>query len=75
MVRAASRSELEALLDDDVPHGDLATDALGIAATAGVMRFVARDAMVLALAEDAATSRLQPITVSHAAARSARARQ
>jgi molybdenum transport protein len=49
-----SRSELEALLADDVPYGDLTTDALGIGAAAGTMRFTARDAMVLALAEDAA---------------------
>jgi len=50
----ASRAELERLLADDVPHGDLTTEALGIGAAHGVMRFVARDAMVLALAEDAA---------------------
>jgi molybdenum transport protein len=50
----ASRTELEALLADDVPYGDLTTDALGIGAAAGVMRFSARDQMVLALAEDAA---------------------
>ena len=51
---AASRAELERLLDDDVPHGDLTTEALGIGERPGVMRFVARDPMVLALAEDAA---------------------
>jgi molybdenum transport protein len=51
---AASRSELEALLQDDVPYGDLTTDALGIGDTLGVMRFSVRDPMVLALAEDAA---------------------
>jgi len=50
---AASRAELEALLADDVPHGDLTTEALGIGAAAGTMQFVARDSMVLALAEDA----------------------
>ncbi|MGJ4946307.1 ModD protein [Bradyrhizobium sp. HKCCYLS1011] len=54
MPRVASRSELEALLDDDVPYGDLTTDALGIGAMAGAMQFSARDQMVLALAEDAA---------------------
>ncbi|MBR1279340.1 ModD protein [Bradyrhizobium sp. AUGA SZCCT0283] len=50
----ASRAELEALLADDVPYGDLTTDALGIGAVSGAMQFIARDAMVLALAEDAA---------------------
>lgn len=50
----ASRAELEQLLADDVPYGDLTTDALGIGAAAGTMAFTARDPMVLALAEDAA---------------------
>jgi molybdenum transport protein len=50
----ASRTELERLLADDVPHGDLTTDALGIGAVAGIMEFSARDAMVVALVEDAA---------------------
>jgi molybdenum transport protein len=50
----ATRAELESLLADDVPHGDLTTDALGISAEAGEMEFTARDAMVLAVAEDAA---------------------
>lgn len=50
----ASRTELEQLLADDVPYGDLTTDALGIGAAAGLMQFTARDTMVLALAEDAA---------------------
>lgn len=50
----ASRAELEELLADDAPYGDLTTDALGIGAVSGSMRFTARDAMVLALAEDAA---------------------
>ncbi|MBI5132763.1 MAG: ModD protein [Rhodopseudomonas palustris] len=51
---AATTTELERLLDDDVPHGDLTTEALGIGGEAGVMDFFARDPMVLALAEDAA---------------------
>ncbi|WP_322514381.1 ModD protein [Rhodopseudomonas palustris] len=51
---AATTTELERLLDDDVPHGDLTTESLGIGAEAGVMEFTARDPMVLALAEDAA---------------------
>ncbi len=54
MPTAAIRHELERLLADDVPYGDLTTEALGISAIAGEMTFVARDAMVLALAEDAA---------------------
>jgi molybdenum transport protein len=54
MATVASRAELERLLDDDVPYGDLTTEALGIGAVAGVMRFAARSPMVLALAEDAA---------------------
>jgi molybdenum transport protein len=51
---AASRAELEELLADDVPYGDLTTDALDIGAMPGTMAFTARDGMVLALAEDAA---------------------
>ena len=51
---AASRAELEQLLADDVPYGDLTTDALGIGTEPGTMAFTARDRMVLALAEDAA---------------------
>src|SRR6266702_7699512 len=54
MPTVASRAELEELLVDDVPYGDLTTDALGIGAASGMMQFTARDAMVLALAEDAA---------------------
>ncbi len=50
----ASYAELERLVADDVPCGDLTTEALGIGAARGVMRFAARDPMVLALAEDAA---------------------
>ena len=50
----ASRAELEQLLLDDVPYGDLTTEALGIGTAAGMMQFTARDRMVLALAEDAA---------------------
>lgn len=51
---AATTAELERLLDDDVPCGDLTTEVLGIGAASGVMQFNARDPMVLALAEDAA---------------------
>ncbi|AWL98758.1 ModD protein [Bradyrhizobium amphicarpaeae] len=54
MATVASRAELERLLEDDVPYGDLTTEALGIGAAIGVMHFSARAPMVLALAEDAA---------------------
>lgn len=54
MLTIATRAELESLLADDVPHGDLTTNALGIGAALGEMTFTARDAMTLALAEDAA---------------------
>ncbi len=50
----APRTELEQLLADDVPYGDLTTDALGIGAADGLMEFTARDDMMLALVEDAA---------------------
>jgi molybdenum transport protein len=54
MPTIATRAELECLLADDVPYGDLTTEALGIGNAAGTMEFAARDSMVLALAEDAA---------------------
>ena len=54
MPTIATRAELESLLADDVPYGDLTTEALGIGSAAGTMEFAARDSMVLALAEDAA---------------------
>lgn len=54
MATAASRAELERLLEDDVPYGDLTTEALGIGGAIGVMQFAARAPMVLTLAEDAA---------------------
>jgi molybdenum transport protein len=54
MRTVATRAELESLLADDVPHGDLTTEALGIGAAAATMEFAARDPMMLALAEDAA---------------------
>ena len=51
---SASRAELEALLLDDVPYGDLTTEALAIGATPATMTFTARDPMAVALVEDAA---------------------
>ncbi|WP_316183883.1 MULTISPECIES: ModD protein [unclassified Bradyrhizobium] len=50
----ATHHDLEALLRDDVPYGDLTTETLGIGAEPGLMHFAARGRMVLALAEDAA---------------------
>ncbi len=47
-------SELEALLADDVPFGDLTTSALGIGQAPGVMTFSARGPMVAAEVESAA---------------------
>lgn len=54
MLTVATRAELERLLVDDVPYGDLTTEALGIGSAAAIMEFSARDSMVLALVEDAA---------------------
>jgi molybdenum transport protein len=54
MLPPASHSELERLLAEDVPHGDLTTDILGIGECEGEMIFAARDQMVLAEAESAA---------------------
>jgi molybdenum transport protein len=54
MVSAATRTELERLLADDVPFGDLTTDALGIGDRPGEMAFFARDSMIVAEAESAA---------------------
>jgi len=51
---AATRAELESLLRDDVPHGDLTTLSLGIGDLPAVMSFAARHPMVAALVEDAA---------------------
>lgn len=51
---AATRAELERLLRDDVPHGDLTTISLGIGDRPAAMTFAARDPMVAALVEDAA---------------------
>lgn len=43
-----SRSEIEALAAEDAPYGDLTTEALGIASLPAVMRFSARDPLVVA---------------------------
>ncbi len=51
---AETRAELERLLADDVPYGDLTTDAIGIGDTPGQLDFAARDPMVVAEVESAA---------------------
>lgn len=48
------RAELERLLFDDAPHGDLTTEMLGLGPRPGLMRFSARNAMVAALTAEAA---------------------
>jgi molybdenum transport protein len=53
MPTTVSRTELEGLLADDVPYGDLTTEALGIGTSAGRIRFTARGAMVVAAIEEA----------------------
>jgi molybdenum transport protein len=50
----ASRTELEELVADDTPYGDLTTYALGIGDVPGQMEFCARGAMIVAEAESAA---------------------
>ncbi len=49
-----TRAELDALLAEDAPHGDLTTEALGLAHLAAAMRFSARGDMVVAGIEIAA---------------------
>jgi molybdenum transport protein len=51
---AASQAELERLVADDAPYGDLTTLALGIGRSFGQMEFHAREAMIVAEAESAA---------------------
>jgi molybdenum transport protein len=49
-----ARTELERLLADDVPFGDLTTEAIGIGDAPGRLAFAAREPMVVAEAETAA---------------------
>ena len=51
---AATRAELETLLRDDAPYGDLTTSSLGLDDAPAAMTFSARHDMVVALVEDAA---------------------
>lgn len=53
--QVAPLSELQRMLADDVPYGDLTTEALDIGHMSGEMTFVARDSMTLALVEEAAS--------------------
>jgi molybdenum transport protein len=53
MTSAASRAELEELVADDTPYGDLTTSALGIGDMPGQMEFCARGSMIVAEAESA----------------------
>jgi molybdenum transport protein len=54
MSSAASRTELQELVADDTPHGDLTTYALAIDHIPGRMEFLARGSMIVAEAESAA---------------------
>ncbi len=49
-----TRTNLEALIADDVPYGDLTTEAIGIGDAPGELAMTARDAMVAAEVESAA---------------------
>lgn len=51
---ALTDGELERLLAEDVPYGDLTTDVLGIAAQQGKLHFAARNAMTVCGSEEAA---------------------
>lgn len=53
-MRTLHDAQLCALLDDDVPSGDLTTESLGISAHAAQLSFRARQPMRLAAMEDAA---------------------
>jgi molybdenum transport protein len=49
-----STEELQRLLSEDAPYGDLTTETLGIGSLDGTIRFTARQAMTVAAIEDAA---------------------
>lgn len=62
---ALSQAELERLLAEDAPYGDLTTTTLGIGARRAAIRFAARRPMVVAGIEDAAALlRLAGVEVS-----------
>ncbi|SEQ76007.1 molybdenum transport protein [Solimonas aquatica] len=66
MPPALRAAELERLLDEDLPHGDLSTELLGIGAQAAQMQFAARGAYCVAGVE-AAVELLQHLGLSVAA--------
>jgi molybdenum transport protein len=49
-----TRTELERLIADDVPYGDLTTESIGIGDAPGELVMAARDPMVVAEVESAA---------------------
>lgn len=53
MHTALSDDELDRLLQDDAPCGDLTTESLGVGAAAGGLQFLAREPMVVCGAEEA----------------------
>jgi molybdenum transport protein len=66
---ALTNNELEALLREDAPYGDLTTEALGVSGRAGTIGFDARAQMVVAAIEEAAAIlRLAGIAVKRRAA-------
>lgn len=51
---AVTAAEIERLLGEDVPYGDITTEALGISNQRGRIRFTARSAMVVAAIDESA---------------------
>ena len=65
---ALTTEELEKLLREDPPYGDLTTEALGLSGRAGTIRFDARARMVVAAIEEAAAIlRLAGVSISRCA--------
>jgi molybdenum transport protein len=66
---ALTTDELDTLLREDSPYGDLTTEALGISGRAGTIRFAARARMVVAAIDEAAAMlRLAGVIVRRQAA-------
>ena len=51
---ALTKNQIEKLLREDAPHGDLTSEALGVSGRAGTIRFAARAQMVVAAIDEAA---------------------
>lgn len=51
---ALTNNEIEALLREDAPYGDLTSEALGVSGRAGTIQFAARAQMVVAAIDEAA---------------------